>query len=64
MLNQIVGDEVDFDMDDLESLQNAELDRELLENQFINRETREEVLKIRFLKKHSLIFGYFLISTD
>lgn len=64
LVSTVQRDEVDFDIDDLESLQDAELNRELLENQFINRETKEEVLKKRFLKKHSLIFGYFLIPSD
>ena len=34
-----------FELDDIESLQDADLDKDLLENHFINRETKEEVLK-------------------
>ena len=36
---------LNFDLDDIESLQDADLDKELLENHFINHETKEEILK-------------------
>lgn len=34
-----------FEDDDIDSLYNANLDKELLDNHFINRQTKEEALK-------------------
>lgn len=57
-------DKLHYDIDDLDSLQNAEIDNELLENHFLNKETKEEILKKQFLSKHSQVYGYFLIPSD
>lgn len=34
-----------FDIDDIESLQEASIDNELLENHFLNQESKEETFK-------------------
>lgn len=50
-------------MDDIESLQDAEIDNKLLENHFIN-PSKGELMKRQILMRHARNYGYFLIPKD
>ena len=57
-------DDIEFDIEDLESLQKAQLDNNLLQNYFLQQYENNDFLKKNFLEKHSKLYGYFLIPTD
>lgn len=60
--NQYLDD--NFDIDDIESLQEASIDNELLENHFLNHESKEETFKKQFLTKYARTYGYFVVSKE
>ena len=53
-------DNISFKVDDIESLQDAEIDNKLLENHFIN-PSKGEVMKRQLLQRYAMNYGYFLI---
>ena len=52
-----------FNIDDIESLQDAEIDNRLLEFHFLS-PSKQEVLKREILLKHARNFGYILIPRN
>ena len=54
----------DFKIDDIDSLQDACIDNELLQNQFLNQESKEENFKKQFLIKYARTYGYMIVNKE
>ena len=57
-------DKIDYDIDDLESLQNANIENQLLENQFLQGHENNLFNQTFLLNKHSLIYGFQIIKRE
>lgn len=53
-----------FEIEDLESLQDAKIDNNLLEKYFLSTHENNLFNKKIILEKHGLIFGYYLIKRE
>ena len=57
-------DKIDYDIDDLESLQNANIENQLLENHFLQGHENNLFNQTYLLDKHSLIYGFQIIKRE
>ena len=62
--NDLVDENDDFIIDDIDSLQDACIDNELLQNHFLNLESKEENFKKQFLIKYARTYGYHIVSKE
>ena len=51
-------------MDDLDSLQDASIDNDLLENHFLRNNTDESSQQVDLVAKHAKTYGYLKISEE
>ena len=56
--------QADFNINDIDSLQSAGIDNDLLENHFLNHESKEENFKKQFLIKYARIYGYYIVKKE
>ena len=58
------NNQVEFTINDIESLKNAKIDDYLLENYFFESNKNKNLIKNKILTKHSLLYGYYIIPKD